>query len=67
MGNIQRLMCWAEERGMGPTRTEKTSPAAGPVMVCYLETAMGKWGKKMANHSSSFAWEIPWTEEPGEL
>ena len=23
--------------------------------------------KEMAIHSSAFAWEIPWTEEPGEL
>ena len=23
--------------------------------------------KEMATHSSSFAWEIPWTEEPGGL
>ena len=23
--------------------------------------------KGMATHSSSLAWEIPWTEEPGEL
>ena len=23
--------------------------------------------KKMATHSSVFAWEIPWTEEPGGL
>ena len=23
--------------------------------------------KEMANHSSSLAWEIPWTEEPGGL
>ena len=23
--------------------------------------------KKMATHSNSFAWEIPWTEEPGGL
>ena len=22
---------------------------------------------EMATHSSIFAWEIPWTEEPGEL
>ena len=22
---------------------------------------------EMANHSSIFAWEIPWTEEPGGL
>ena len=23
--------------------------------------------KEMANHSSVFAWKIPWTEEPGRL
>ena len=23
--------------------------------------------KEMATHSSSFAWRIPWTEEPGRL
>ena len=23
--------------------------------------------KEKANHSSILAWEIPWTEEPGEL
>ena len=23
--------------------------------------------KGMATHSSKFAWEIPWTEEPGKL
>ena len=23
--------------------------------------------KEMATHSSTFVWEIPWTEEPGEL
>ena len=23
--------------------------------------------KEMATHSSIFAWEIPWTEKPGEL
>ena len=23
--------------------------------------------KEMATHSSTFAWKIPWTEEPGQL
>ena len=23
--------------------------------------------KEMANHSSTLAWEMPWTEEPGRL
>ena len=26
-----------------------------------------KQGKEMATHSSTLAWEIPWTKEPGEL
>ena len=25
------------------------------------------WVKAMAPHSSTLAWRIPWTEEPGEL
>ena len=25
------------------------------------------WEKAMAPHSSTVAWKIPWTEEPGEL
>ena len=37
------------------------------------ETWVWSWGQKdpleeeMATHSSIFAWEIPWTEEPGRL
>ena len=26
-----------------------------------------KWEKVMAPHSSTLAWRIPWTEEPGRL
>ena len=25
------------------------------------------WKKEMATHSSTLAWEIPWTQESGEL
>ena len=25
------------------------------------------WMKAMATHSSTLAWKIPWTEEPGRL
>ena len=25
------------------------------------------WEKAMASHSSTLAWKIPWTEEPGRL
>ena len=28
---------------------------------------MGLWEKAMAPHSSTLAWKIPWTEEPGRL
>ena len=27
----------------------------------------GPLEREMATHASIFAWEIPWTEEPGEL
>ena len=26
-----------------------------------------QWEKAMASHSSTLAWKIPWTEEPGSL
>ena len=25
------------------------------------------WEKEMTTHSSTLAWKIPWTEEPGRL
>ena len=28
---------------------------------------IGRWEKAMAPHSSTLAWKIPWTEEPGRL
>ena len=28
---------------------------------------LGKMEKAMATHSSTIAWKIPWTEEPGRL
>ena len=42
-------------------------------MPAMLETqvqSLGQEGpleKKMATHSSTLAWKIPWTEEPGKL
>ena len=41
--------------------------------TCNAEEAVGSLGqedppeKKMATHTSTLAWEIPWTEEPGGL
>ena len=46
-------------------------------MVKHLSAMLETWvrslsqedplEKEMANHSSTFAWKIPWTEEPGRL
>ena len=46
-------------------------------MVKYLPTMQERWvrslgrgdplEKEMAIHSNTFAWKIPWTEEPGGL
>ena len=32
-----------------------------------LPTRLGRSEKAMAPHSSTLAWKIPWTEEPGRL
>ena len=32
-----------------------------------IHTFKGTWEKVMAPHSSTLAWRIPWTEEPGRL
>ena len=34
-------------------------------LVCFLKLTLTE--KAMATHSSTLAWEIPWTEEPGGL
>ena len=45
----------------------------GKASACNEETRVGSLGwedpleKEMATHSSSLAWKIPWTEEPGRL
>ena len=33
----------------------------------FLPTRIYIWEKAMAPHSSTLAWKIPWTEEPGRL
>ena len=40
--------------------TETNENAYLNIFECYLE-------KAMAPHSSTLAWKIPWTEEPGRL
>ena len=37
-------------------------------LYCYLISGMVSWMEKaMAPHSSTLAWKVPWTEEPGRL
>ena len=38
-----------------------------PVVLLGVTIAAGKLEKAMATHSSTLAWKIPWTEEPGRL
>ena len=35
--------------------------------LSYYAGGIGKGEKAMAPHSSTLAWKIPWTEEPGRL
>ena len=44
----------------------KNAPAGQEMQVQSLGRK-GPLVKEMAIYSSTFAWEIPWTEEPGEL
>ena len=38
-----------------------------PGWLFILNTVVCIWEKAMAHHSSTLAWKIPWTEEPGRL
>ena len=44
----------------------KNLPAEPETWVQFLDQE-DPLEKEMATHSSILAWEIPWTEEPGEL
>ena len=35
--------------------------------ILIINPLSNKWEKAMAPHSSTIAWKIPWTEEPGRL
>ena len=43
------------------------------ILPTMRETRVRSWGwedpleKKMATHSSTLAWKIPWTDDPGSL
>ena len=45
-----------------------TETEAGEVMLAGVRGGLVNDGEKaMAPHSSTLAWKIPWTEEPGRL
>ena len=37
------------------------------LLLCYCHSIVMKPEKAMAPHSSTLAWKVPWTEEPGRL
>ena len=37
----------------------------GGILWWVKSLSHAEWEKAMAPHSSTFAWKIPWTEEPG--
>ena len=43
------------------------SPTARVLDVCIYLSLCTRLEKAMASHSSTLAWKIPWTEEPGRL
>ena len=46
----------------------QASSATQQLPICYLFTHDSVYMEKaMAPHSSTLAWKIPWTEEPGRL
>jgi len=45
------------------TKKEKVGGVTPSHIKAYIATSE----KAMATHSSTLAWEIPWTEEPGRL
>ena len=44
-----------------------TGTVSKAIIGGYLQFVMISWEKAMAPHSSTLAWKIPWTEEPGRL
>ena len=52
-------------KGAGQTNLRKwSSPPISFPCMCFITLLSFK---ALATHSSTFAWKLPWTEEPGEL
>ena len=66
------VYCWATGEAHGGFHTcllESILLALQSLALCWI---IGKYSaspleKEMATHSSTLAWKIPWTEEPGRL
>ena len=61
-GNRDQIanICWIIEKARDCRVTVAPSSEYDEMFTCYPE-------KAMAAHSSTLAWKIPWTEEPGGL
>ena len=46
---------------------EKTRELQENIYLCFIVGREDPLEKEMAMHSSTSAWKIPWTEEPGRL
>ena len=59
------------KRGKGDRKsTGPTTKETGYIDFMFnnkLKSPRGTWEKAMATHSSTLAWKILWTEEPGRL
>ena len=55
--------------GIYPEVTKIEKDTCTPMFIAALFTIARTWKseKEMATHSSTLAWKIPWTEEPGRL
>ena len=72
---VDREACCPAVRGVGKIRTwlsDWTTTSKGAELLGYRNMTIylpleGNSEKEMATHSSTLAWKIPWTEEPGRL
>ena len=62
---FSRQECWSELPF--PSPGDLPNPGIEPTFLVFI--ALPSWflEKAMAPHSSTLAWRIPWTEEPGRL
>ena len=71
---MHKLMCVCVYVSIFLHRSRWLSPQAGKLWCAVKAVWHSYWGelwvfleKAMAPHSSTLAWKIPWTEEPGRL